>query len=235
MYKINSKESLALSIVNSAYPYLLCSFVLTAVLGNLFALKIIVLCGLQTPAGMICFPFTFSICDIINDVYGRPAANIAIRTGVVGLIFYFSTLFLVSNITPSDVWHLQKEWDSIFSLSLRIFAGTIVGFYIGEKANSIILSILKYLFRQQTELKRYLTSTLAGVTLDTIIFNLVAFLYVFSFKELAYITLTQLILKYIFEIAGSFIASRISPIIKRRENLDEVENFPWLNFIRKKL
>lgn len=225
-------------ITNSFFPYLLCAFVLTAVLGNLYALKIIVLFGLTTPAGMICFPFTFSICDIINDVYGRQSANRAIRTGVVALTFYYLSLTMITAVNPAEIWGFQQEWETIFTQGHRIFLGTILGFYIGEKLNSFVLSLLKYFFLKQsllTRFTRYLTSTLIGVTFDTIIFCLTAFLFIYPLSYILHLIFAQLILKYLFEIFGSYIASKISPIIKDKEGLDIVDAYPWMDHIKNKI
>jgi queuosine precursor transporter len=222
-------------ITNSFYPYLLCAFVITVVLGNLYALKIIVLFGLTTPAGMICFPFTFSICDIITDVYGRQATNRAIRTGVVALTFYYLSLTIITTASPAEIWDFQQEWETIFTHGYRIFLGTILGFYIGEKLNSFVLSLLKYLFQKQNLLTRYLTSTLIGVTFDTIIFSITAFLFVFPFSYLLHLIFTQLILKYFFEIIGSYIATKLSPIIKQKEGLDIIDSYRWIDHIKNKI
>ena len=107
-------------ITASFFPYLLCAFVITAVLGNLYALKIIVLFGLTTPAGMICFPFTFSICDIISDVYGRESANKAIQTGVIALTFYYLSLTIITTANPAEIWGFQRDWENIFTPSYRV-------------------------------------------------------------------------------------------------------------------
>lgn len=106
---------------------------------------------------------------------------------------------------------------------------------MGEKINSFILSILKYLNISRKLTYQYLSSTLIGVTFDTIIFSLIAFLFILPLNEIIHLMCTQLLLKYGFEFFGSILAAKISPVIKKKEKIDTIDAYPWLDFLKIKL
>lgn len=216
------------NITSSAYPYLLSLFCSIIILGNIFALKITRFFSILTPSGMICFPFTFSICDIITEMYGEKAADRAIKMGLIILIIYFISLHIVTTFEPAEEWKNQKAWETIFSSSPRIILGTILAFYLGEKINSKILSILKFILNGNYFLRRSIVSTIIGVTIDTLIFNFIAFFSVFSLNYWLIFTCHQLILKIIFELFGSWVSSLIVPIlIKHEKNPSQAKK--WIN------
>lgn len=215
-------------ISKSAYPYLVTIFCSIIILGNIYALKITTFFSILTPCGMICFPFTFAICDIITEGYGEDAANTAIRLGLISLVIFFITLNIVTNLEPAPGWEHQEAWETIFALSPRIFVATFLAFYFGEKINSKILSILQYIFRGAFFLRRSIASTFIGVTVDTLIFNIIAFSFIFSFGFFVKFTLHQLAIKLVFELFGSWLASLIVPYIQKNENLNPVKPRAWI-------
>lgn len=217
------------NVTTSAYPYLLAVFCSIIILGNIHALKITKFFSILTPSGMICFPFTFSICDIITEVYGEKAADRAIKMGLIILVIYFISLNIVTMLEPAPGWENQHAWETIFSSSPRIILGTFLAYYLGEKINSKILSILKSIFNGKFFLRRSIASTIIGVTVDTFVFNFIAFFATFSFGYWLIFTCHQLILKVIFELFGSWISSIIVPIITKYEQLSLVQPKTWIN------
>lgn len=221
-------------IINSYYTMLSCLFCSIVILGNLFALKTTTFFGLLTPGGMICFPFTFSICDIITEVYGEEAAKKTIKMGLTSLFIYFFTLSLVTKFPAAPGWEKQEYWESIFSMSYTIFLGTFIAYYFSERINSFILSALKYICNKQYFLRRSIISTFFGVTVDTFLFNLIAFFWFLPFSLWITITISQLVLKLLYEIIGSGVATLIVPYLKKYENLDPIKPRAWIDKYFKK-
>ena len=225
---MNQKHISLINVTSSAFPYLLSVFCSIIILGNIYALKITTIFGMLTPSGIICFPFTFSICDIITEAYGSKAADRAIKTGLGVLIIYFISLQLVTFLEPAPGWQNQHAWETIFLSSPRIIAGTFVAYYLGEKVNSQLLAFLNYIFNGKFFLRRSLASTFSGVFIDTLVFNFIAFFGSFPIKYWVIFTFQQLILKMIFEFIGSLLASLIVPSIIKNENLDPIKPGRWM-------
>lgn len=217
------------NITTSAYPYLLAVFCSIIILGNIYALKITRFFSILTPSGMICFPFTFSICDIITEVYGEKAADRAIKMGLIILVIYFISLNIVTMLEPAPGWDNQHAWETIFSSSPRIILGTFLAYYLGEKINSKILSMLKSIFNGKFFLRRSIASTIIGVTVDTFVFNFIAFFGKFSLNYWLIFTCNQLVLKVFFELFGSWVSSIIVPILAKKENLSPIQPKTWIN------
>lgn len=219
----------------SFFPYLCSIFTMIVIAGNVFALKIVKFSIFATPAGMICFPFTYSLGDVITEIYGYDAAKKVIYIGLINLLAFLLLLKVVIHMPAAPTWHLQKEFSAVFDMSTRLFAGTIVGYISGELINSKILSILKYITKGRIFLRRSITSTIVGVTTDTFFFNLAAFGGIIPLKILLPFTLQQYFIKIGFEIIGSIIASRIIIRLKKSENVDVTDkySYKWIEKYKK--
>lgn len=214
-------------VSKSIYPYLCSLFSAIVIAGNVYALKIVNLGLLSSPAGMICFPFSFSIVDIVTEVYGEKTAKRFIRTGLINLIFFIALLQIVLAL-PSDLSvSPQEEFNGVFSLSWRIFLGTIAGYYLGESINSKCLSILKFITDGTGFFQRSFYSTIIGITVDTVIFNLIAFVGVIPVEKLTPFIFKQYILKIFFAWVGAYVVSKIIPSIKRKEKSDVLDKYTY--------
>lgn len=209
------------------YPYLCSTFTAIVIAANVFALKITNVFGFLTPCGMLCFPFTYSIGNVITEIYGYPAARRLIYISLFNLIGFYALLYFVIHLTPTPGWTLQKEFSDIFSMSFRIFMGTIAGYLGGELINSKALSILKYITVGRIFIPRAIASTIVGVTTDTILFNIVAFYGVYPLKYLVSFTFQQYFLKIGFEMVGSILAYFLVIYIKKSEKINVTDDYSY--------
>ena len=210
-------------------------FSMIVIAGNIFALKFTTIGPFSTPAGMICFPFTYTLGDIITEIYGYSIARKVILMGLFNLVLFYIFLKLVIALPPASFWHLQKEFEAVFGLSSRILLGTIVGYLSGELVNSRILSFLKYITQGNIFVPRAVASTIIGVTTDTLFFNIAAFLFIIPFSILLPFILQQYLLKICFEIVGAFAAGFIVKKIKKTQKIDIIDPYPfkWIEKYKK--
>ncbi|MCF8274097.1 MAG: queuosine precursor transporter [Flavobacteriaceae bacterium] len=94
----------------------------------------------EISVGILPYPVTFLITDLISEIYGKKRANDIVVTGIFASIFSLSIVF-VSNAVPATSW--SPVTDSMFS---TVF---------GNTALAVFASMLAYLFAQFIDIQIY--------------------------------------------------------------------------------
>jgi uncharacterized integral membrane protein (TIGR00697 family) len=94
----------------------------------------------ELSVGILPYPVTFLITDLISEIYGKKRANDIVVVGVFASIFSLLIVF-VSNVVPATNW--SPVGDSMFS---TVF---------GNTALAVFASMLAYLFAQFIDIQIY--------------------------------------------------------------------------------
>lgn len=94
----------------------------------------------ELSVGILPYPITFLITDLISEIYGKKRANDIVVTGIFASIFSLSIVY-VSNIVPATSW--SPVSDGMFS---TVF---------GNTALAVFASMLAYLFAQFIDIQIY--------------------------------------------------------------------------------
>ena len=94
----------------------------------------------ELSVGILPYPITFLITDLISEIYGKKRANDIVVTGIFASLFSLG-IVLVSNYAPATNW--SPVSDNLFS---TVF---------GHTAVAIFASMLAYLFAQFIDIQIY--------------------------------------------------------------------------------
>jgi queuosine precursor transporter len=94
----------------------------------------------EISVGILPYPITFLITDLISEIYGKKRANDIVVTGIFASLFSLSIVF-VSNAVPATSW--SPVTDSMFS---TVFGNTAI---------AVFASMLAYLFAQFIDIQIY--------------------------------------------------------------------------------
>ena len=94
----------------------------------------------EISVGILPYPITFLITDLISEIYGKKRANQIVVTGIFASIFSLTIVF-VSNAVPATSW--SPVGDQMFS---TVF---------GNTALAVFASMLAYLFAQFIDIQIY--------------------------------------------------------------------------------
>ncbi|HEY5687125.1 MAG TPA: queuosine precursor transporter [Yeosuana sp.] len=94
----------------------------------------------EISVGILPYPITFLITDLISEIYGKKRANQIVVTGIFASIFSLSIVF-ASNAVPATSW--SPVGDRMFS---TVF---------GNTALAVFASMLAYLFAQFIDIQIY--------------------------------------------------------------------------------
>jgi len=189
-------------------------------------------------AGVLFFPVSYILGDIMTEVYGYAHARRCIWAGFFALLFMVFMALVVVAVPPNPDWALasaqydilgqtvtapnQAAYESVFGQTPRIVLASVIAFWAGEFVNSFVLARMKMMTRGKYLWTRTIGSTIFGQGVDSILFYPLAFLGVAGWSTGAIITLalTQWIIKTLWEAALTPVTYVVVGALKRREGIE---------------
>jgi queuosine precursor transporter len=188
-------------------------------------------------AGVLFFPLSYVIGDMLTEVYGYARARRVIWTGFAALIFMAFMAWVVVALPPAPGWNGQAAYQSVFGNSWRIVAASMLAFWTGEFANSFVLAKMKVANKGRNMGLRFVASTVIGQGLDSLIFYPIAFygLDGWPTNELFKTVLSQWAIKTGWEIILLPLTVALVLAIKRREGVEIYDDHTDFSPFRSKL
>src|SRR5579862_1957759 len=186
------------------------------ILSNLTAFKLAAFGPLVFPAGLVFFPLTYVFDDILTEVYGFKVSRRIIWLALLANTIVFTGTWFTIYLNPSPDWHYQDAYATVYNATLRVFIASMISYFFGEFANSIILAKLKVLTSGRHLWLRAMTSTITGVGIDTVLFIHIVFLFTMPYSHLWKIIVTMYSLKVIYECCALPITYKISNYLKQK-------------------
>lgn len=155
------------------YPYLLLGLYLTFLLSTVcLASRITQIGSMLEPGGIFVFPLTFSICDIVGEVYGYAYPRLFIWIGVLAEFLFSLVVITVSHLPAPEFFTQASAYEIVFDPTLRYVGSGLVGLLIGELTNVYLLSKWKIFLKGKFFIMRSLLSTALGQALLTIVVDM---------------------------------------------------------------
>ena len=173
-------------------------------------------------AGVLFFPVSYIIGDMLTEVYGYARARRVIWTGFAALIFMAFMAAVVVALPPAPSWPDQPAYEAVFANSWRIVTASMTAFWVGEFANSLVLAKMKVASKGRAMGLRFVASTIVGQGLDSLIFYPVAFygLKGWPTADLFQTVVSQWAIKTGWEILLLPLTIALVVAMKRREGVD---------------
>jgi uncharacterized integral membrane protein (TIGR00697 family) len=210
------------------FPYVMAAFVAILLLSNLIGASkpsyVTLPNGVQWSfgAGVLFFPVSYIIGDVLTEVYGYANARRVIWTGFAALLFMAFMAAVVVALPPAADWPGQESYEFVFGNSWRIVLASMVAFWVGEFANSFVLAKLKVLTAGRFLWMRTIGSTVVGQGLDSLIFYPLAFygLAGWPIEQLWQVVLSQWLIKTAWEALLTPVTYAVVGFLKRREGVE---------------
>ncbi|MBY0405907.1 MAG: queuosine precursor transporter [Cyanobacteria bacterium] len=192
-----------------AFVWMTAIFVTSLVLANFMgaALFAIEMPGIDqnkilVSAGIIAFPVTFILTDLLNEFYGKPGARLVTLIGFMMSILVYGALAMGEHLTIDSVSQLsQEEFHKFSQLYTGMFSASLVAYTCSQ-----ILDIqVFHIFRSWTKHKfiwlRATGSTVISQLFDSVVFTFIAFWGHQSIETLMAIALGNYVVKLVVVIA----------------------------------
>ncbi len=173
-------------------------------------------------AGILFFPVSYVLGDVLTEVYGYARARRCIWAGFCAMIFMVVMSWVVVALPPDAGWTGQAAYESVFGQVPRIVAASICAFWAGEFANSYVLARMKIWTEGKHLWTRTIGSTVVGQGVDSLIFYPLAFLGApdWPVHAMLAVMLSQFVLKVSWEVLLTPFTYAAVGFLKRREGVD---------------
>lgn len=173
-------------------------------------------------AGILFFPVSYVIGDVLTEVYGYARARRVIWAGTVAVLFMAFMAWVVVELPPAPDWKNQAAYEAIFGQVPRIVFASVCAFWAGEFVNSYVLARMKLWSGGKLLWARTIGSTVVGQGVDSLIFYPLAFLGAAGWTPALVVTVlfTQWGLKVAWEAILTPVTYVVVDFLKRREGID---------------
>ena len=210
------------------FPYVMAAFVTILLLSNVIGAAkpsyVTLPNGAQWSfgAGVLFFPVSYIIGDVLTEVYGYANARRVIWTGFAALLFMAFMAAVVVALPAAEGWPGQEAYEFVFGNSWRIVLASMVAFWVGEFANSFVLARLKVMTAGRFLWLRTIGSTVVGQGLDSLIFYPLAFYGLAGWppEQLWQVVLSQWLIKTAWEALLTPVTYLVVGFLKRREGVE---------------
>lgn len=200
-------------------PFMLCGLLFTTclIVANIIEQKTIQLGPVEATAGLLIFPISYIVNDLISEVWGYRKARLMIWSGFL-MNFLAVAFFQLSIFVPgSENFGHQDSFQLVLGNTLRLTCASFVAFLCGSFLNAFVMSKMKSYHRQRHFSFRAILSTLLGEGVDSLVFFNIAFLGVLPTHDLFVLILTQTAMKTAYEILILPLTNVVVKALKRIE------------------
>lgn len=203
------------------YDFVMAAFCVVLVLSNVVgAAKVATLGGLTFGAGILFFPLSYVLGDVLTEIYGYARARRVIWAGFGATVFAAIMCWVIVIMPPAPGWKGQEVYEAAFGQVWRIVGASVIAFWAGEFVNSYVLARMKILTAGKHLWSRTIGSTVFGQGVDSLIFYPLAFLGVWTTEQVVTVMLTNWGLKVLWEVVLTPVTYAVVGFLKRREGVD---------------
>jgi uncharacterized integral membrane protein (TIGR00697 family) len=194
-------------------------FVTALVVSNIVAVKLVEISGRIFPAGLVIFPLSYLLGDVLTEVYGIRAARRVIWLGFACNLLALGAVQAAIHLPAADFWQEnQSAYDQILGTTWRLFVASLAAYVVGELANAYVLALMKGATGGRFLWMRTIGSTIVGEGLDSAIFVTIAF--AGTGAGLSNPIVTTWLIKVGWETAATPVTYAIVNYLKRAEGVD---------------
>ncbi len=212
------KKQVSLTFMVSGILFAVCLIV-----ANIVESKLVNIFGINATAGLLIFPLSYILNDVIAEVWGFRKARLIIWMGFL-MNFLAVAIFRMSIAMPaSPFFENQEAFATILGSTQRITIASFIAFLCGSFLNAYVMSKMKLATQGRGFSTRAVVSTLLGEGCDSLIFFTIAFYGVLPQKELLILIGTQTTMKIAYEIIALPITTLIVKWVKKIEETDTLD------------
>lgn len=163
--------------------------------------------------GMIPFPVTFLLTDLLNEFYGKRAARFVTWVGFAMALLAYAFIYIalsipIAEMTKSATWDgvTAAGFDNVFNGSKRMILASLIAYLISQFTDIGVFHLLRRLTRGRFLWLRATGSTLISQAIDTLTISTVAWYGLMGMSDIANIMFSSYTLKFL-------IALGLTPVI----------------------
>lgn len=143
-----TKNALGLSRESSCYLVMVTTFSVVFVLGNVVGVKLIrapLFSDLALTPGVLTYPLTFLLTDIVSEIWGEKRANFMVYMGFFMSLLMLAVIQMAMVLPGHPVWAVpgnpygyetveeyQRAFTSVFGINGKLLFGSMLGYLVAQ-------------------------------------------------------------------------------------------------------
>lgn len=211
--------------------FYLCAVFLTALLiGDTIGAKLFVVpipLGVTTlhatlSVGVMWFPITFLLTDVINEFYGSKGARFVTFLGFWMAVMSFVIIWIARRIPAASFSPVsQAAFDSVLGNANTIFVASLVAYLVGQLVDITVFQAAKRLTQSRHIWLRSTGSTVISQLVDTVVVTTIAFGSKLSPTLLKQTVIAQYAVKLVIAIGLTPLIYAMHGLLHRKLHLEE--------------
>lgn len=159
--------------------FALALYVVYITMAQILACKILTfdfgLFKVYAPAGVLIFPFTFQLIDIVNESFGPRAVRRIILHALITQVFMVLFILMATVAIPAPFWQQHQAWQEIMTLVPRIIAASWIAFLISHNLDALLFAWWRRITQARHLWLRNVLSDVPSLAIDSFIFVFLAY------------------------------------------------------------
>ena len=152
--------------------------------------------------GVIPFPVTFIVTDIINEYFGRRGIRFITFVGMSMVLFVLLLLQIDMAIPAAGISPVTDEaFNAVFGVSARIIVGSLTAYLIGQLADISVFHFVRKRTGGRLLWLRATGSTVVSQLIDSFVVLFIAFSGTLAVEEIVSIGMTNYLYKFAIALA----------------------------------
>ncbi|MDC8830087.1 queuosine precursor transporter [Alteromonas gilva] len=210
------------------FDFMLAATCILIVCSNIIgAGKVAEVAGFTFGAGVIFFPLSYVLGDVLTEVYGYQRARRAIWAGFFAAAFAAFMAWFITAMPPAAGWNQdvggisrQESFAMNFGQAPRIVLASVLAIWLGEFTNAFVMARMKVRSQGKALYQRTIGSTIVGQAVDSVVFYPVAFWGIWSTELIVTVALTNYGLKVLWEVVLTPVTYKVIAVLKKAEGVD---------------
>jgi uncharacterized integral membrane protein (TIGR00697 family) len=144
-------------------------FVAALIVADLIGGKFFRVGTVDLSAGMLAFPLTFVLTDVINEFYGASGARRITFLGLGAALFAFLVINVALALPPSSKGMAESMFRDVFGWSRRLYVASLTAYVLGQLMDISVFGLLRRMTRHRLLWLRATGSTVLSQLLDTVV------------------------------------------------------------------
>lgn len=209
--------------ISPAFVVVTVLFITSLISANIIAVKLVLVGGQVLTAGIIIFPVSYIVGDILTEVYGYRRARAVIWLGFVSNMLVVLAIMVGGKLPAAPFWEENvSAYQTILGYAPRLLVASFAAYLLGEFVNALVLSRMKIATSGRWLWSRTISSTVIGQGLDSGVFVTIAFLG--QVPDLWHLIWVQWVAKVLYEVAATPATYFVVNWLKKKEEIDTFDH-----------
>lgn len=206
--------------ISPLYVFFAILFTTCLLISNIVSVKLIQLGSWTVTAGIIVFPLSYIINDVISEIWGYRKARFIIWCGFLMNLTAIMIYSVAVAMPPAGIWEGQEGFAGVLKSTPRLALSSLIAYLAGSFINSFVMSKMKVKSQGRNFSLRAVVSTVFGESVDSVLFITIAFAGTVPFSVLQQMILAQIVLKTLYEILVLPVTVQVVNAVRKYEGAD---------------